>query len=129
MPQPASAIGGPGGTLCGFLYGPRFNYVNDEDHLSVYTSLKRTLENGVELEFDYMMSAVDVNDNPQSPSYPALSYLTLQNIVMPGVGGNPFSYPVLFRGRALGSTYPSPCLLYTSPSPRDRQKSRMPSSA
>ena len=23
----------------------------------------------------------------------------------------------------------SPCLLYTSPSPRDRQKSRMPSSA
>ena len=26
-------------------------------------------------------------------------------------------------------TRPSPCLLYTSPSPRDRQKSRMPSSA
>ena len=25
--------------------------------------------------------------------------------------------------------YVSPCLLYTSPSPRDRQKSRMPSSA
>ena len=25
--------------------------------------------------------------------------------------------------------YPTPCLLYTSPSPRDRQKSRMPSSA
>ena len=26
-------------------------------------------------------------------------------------------------------TYPNTCLLYTSPSPRDRQKSRMPSSA
>ena len=26
-------------------------------------------------------------------------------------------------------TIPNPCLLYTSPSPRDRQKSRMPSSA
>ena len=26
-------------------------------------------------------------------------------------------------------TTPTPCLLYTSPSPRDRQKSRMPSSA
>ena len=25
--------------------------------------------------------------------------------------------------------HPMPCLLYTSPSPRDRQKSRMPSSA
>ena len=33
--------------------------------------------------------------------------------------------------RAQGKTYGSatPCLLYTSPSPRDRQKSRMPSSA
>ena len=26
-------------------------------------------------------------------------------------------------------SYPTTCLLYTSPSPRDRQKSRMPSSA
>lgn len=108
LPQPASAIGGPGGTLCGFLYGPRFNIVNDEDHTSIYTSLKRTLGNGVNLEFDLMQSQVDVNDNPQSPSYPALSYLTLANIVMPGVAGNPFDYPVLFRGRALGSSYPSP---------------------
>ena len=29
----------------------------------------------------------------------------------------------------LRSRYNNPCLLYTSPSPRDRQKSRMPSSA
>ena len=29
----------------------------------------------------------------------------------------------------LGSVIPTPCLLYTSPSPRDRQRSRMPSSA
>ena len=34
-------------------------------------------------------------------------------------------------GRALESLHPllTTCLLYTSPSPRDRQKSRMPSSA
>ena len=119
LPQPASAIGGPGGTLCGFLYGPRFNIVNDEDHTSIYTSLKRTLGNGVNLEFDLMQSQVDVNDNPQSPSYPALSYLTLANIVMPGVAGNPFSYPVLFRGRALGSSYPSPN------APREHENDRM----
>ena len=31
--------------------------------------------------------------------------------------------------RVLGGTHPFTCLLYTSPSPRDRQKSRMPSSA
>ena len=34
----------------------------------------------------------------------------------------------LKSGKAL-HRYPSTCLLYTSPSPRDRQKSRMPSSA
>ena len=39
-----------------------------------------------------------------------------------------------WRTLALGTWSPSgnndnPCLLYTSPSPRDRQKSRMPSSA
>ena len=35
-------------------------------------------------------------------------------------------------GDSLGMTlygHPTTCLLYTSPSPRDRQKSRMPSSA
>ena len=39
---------------------------------------------------------------------------------------------LLFDVTAFGSVYPEPlnsCLLYTSPSPRDRQKSRMPSSA
>ena len=32
-------------------------------------------------------------------------------------------------GLVAAGVHPSPCLLYTSPSPRDRQKSRMPSSA
>ena len=35
---------------------------------------------------------------------------------------------VIMQGIALDTYYKS-CLLYTSPSPRDRQKSRMPSSA
>ena len=34
-----------------------------------------------------------------------------------------------FNGCASMTTLPLDCLLYTSPSPRDRQKSRMPSSA
>ena len=32
-------------------------------------------------------------------------------------------------GTILGSSRTNPCLLYTSPSPRDRTRSRMPSSA
>ena len=42
----------------------------------------------------------------------------------PGFGGPVYRGPI--GGGAIGS---GPCLLYTSPSPRDRQKSRMPSSA
>ena len=38
--------------------------------------------------------------------------------------------PVKVEGTSFGQTgNPDNCLLYTSPSPRDRQKSRMPSSA
>ena len=42
--------------------------------------------------------------------------------------------PMIIASAALGIlvnevTYKNTCLLYTSPSPRDRQKSRMPSSA
>ena len=35
----------------------------------------------------------------------------------------------LANGRLLGMVQPYDCLLYTSPSPRDRTRSRMPSSA
>ena len=45
---------------------------------------------------------------------------------------NPKSYRHLdinFDNLILAYSAPVPCLLYTSPSPRDRQKSRMPSSA
>ena len=96
------------GQRCGFVYGPRFNVVNDEDHTSMYGSFKTLLANGNGLEIDYMSTAIDVNDNPQSPSYPALSYLSPANAIMPGTGGNPFGVPVLWLGRALGSAFPSP---------------------
>ena len=34
-----------------------------------------------------------------------------------------------YRGFELGGKWPRDCLLYTSPSPRDKRQSRMPSSA
>ena len=49
------------------------------------------------------------NDSPRSSPYPPRSARAPQKPLLP--------------------RRPSPCLLYTSPSPRDRQKSRMPSSA
>ena len=39
------------------------------------------------------------------------------------------STAVIIGETGSGKTTQIPCLLYTSPSPRDRQKSRMPSSA
>ena len=43
-------------------------------------------------------------------------------------GKNLIAYGVAGTGKTFISLYKA-CLLYTSPSPRDRQKSRMPSSA
>ena len=77
------------GERCGFYYGDRFNIVNDEDHESVYASMTTSL-NGMDFEIDYMNTSIDVNDNPQSPSYPALSYLSPSNAILPGQAGNPF---------------------------------------
>ena len=95
------------GSRCGFLYGPRFNLVNDEDHENLYFSLEREFNN-IKLDADIMYASTNVNDNPQSPSYPALSYLSPSNLIMPGVAGNPFGVPVMWLGRPLGSAYPSP---------------------
>ena len=47
-----------------------------------------------------------MNDNPQSPSYPALSFMSRK--ILPGQGGSPFNVPVTWYGRPLGSAFPSP---------------------
>ena len=96
------------GSRCGFVYGPRFNVVNDEDHMSAFASFTNELENGVTFNINVTQTEIDVNDNPQSPSYPALSYLSPSKAILPGQGGNPFGVPVLWLGRPLGSAFPSP---------------------
>ena len=96
------------GFRCGFKYGPRFNIVNDEDHDQLYVSLKTKLGNDMEAKLDYLSADTKVYDNPQSPSYPALSYLSPANAIAPGKGGNPFGVPVLWIGRPLASAFPSP---------------------
>ena len=97
-----------GGQRCGFFYGDRFNVVNDEDHSSVFASFTNELANGVTFNMNYTMTEIDVNDNPQSPSYPALSYTVPSKAILPGQAGNPFGVPVLWLGRPLGSAFPSP---------------------
>ena len=97
-----------GGALCGFHYGPRFNIVNTENHEQIYSSITTPFNNGMEFNLDVLISELRVWDNPQSPSYPALSYLKSSMLIQPGTGGSPFDQPVMWYGRPLGSAYPSP---------------------
>ena len=93
------------GPRCKFLYGERFNIVNDEDHLKGYLYFTRS-SSKIDYSATVLMAKIDVNDNPQSPSYPALSYLSKK--IFPGQGGSPFNVPVIWYGRPLGSAFPSP---------------------
>ena len=52
---------------CKFLYGTRFNIVNDEDHYKAYANLSFERSDFI-YEITLIGSAVKVNDNPQSPS-------------------------------------------------------------
>ncbi len=93
------------GPRCKFLYGERFNIVNDEDHLKGYFHFVKSIFD-IDYSMTLMTASIDVNDNPQSPSYPALSYLSKE--IFPGQGGSPFNVPVIWYGRPLGSPFPSP---------------------
>ena len=80
----ATFIGDPncvanGGTIlpdgrCGFAFGPRFNIVNTENHSQTYASIELPLDNGVDLNFDALISRTDVWDNPQSPFLPSFIF-------------------------------------------------------
>ena len=84
---------------CRFAYGRGFNIVNDESHEKFYTRLSNKNH-----DISLIFSNVKVNDNPQSPSYPALPFLARD--IEPGVGGSPFNVPVRWYGRPLGGRYP-----------------------
>ena len=93
------------GSFCRFLYGERFNIVNNEDHQKIYLNFSKETR-VLKHNFHFISSKVDVNDNPQSPSYPALPFLSRN--IEPGEGGSPFNVPVVWYGRPLGSEFKSP---------------------
>jgi iron complex outermembrane receptor protein len=102
VPDPNCELnGGVLDGFCKFLYGTRFNIFNDENHSKYYLNLTNNNHN-----LTFINSNVLVTDNPQSPSYPALPFLSRS--INPGEGGSPFSVPVKWYGRPLGARYPSP---------------------
>ena len=82
-------------------------------------------------------ASFQLNANPIYPKAPNLDLLknndscaTPNGQVNAHVEGQQMPYEfVWYNEKNLTNALSIPCLLYTSPSPRDRQKSRMPSSA
>ena len=93
-----------GGQKCGFLYGPRFNLVNEEERTNLYAAVTHEMDNGVTVRGELGFVKNEVLDNPQSPSYPNLSFPT----ILPGQAGSPFNGFVRWYGRPLGAEAPSP---------------------
>ena len=96
------------GGFCKFAYGERFNIINKERHHKAYFNLNTSVRDSylISNDLNIIYAKVNVLDNPQSPSYPALPFL-IRNI-FPGEGGSPFKNEIKWRGRPLGSNYPSP---------------------
>ena len=96
------------------------DYPEQDSHTNFYYTLKRSVScpAGARLYVDY----VQIPNTVKTIQAGVNDKLFWTNRAL---GGGPptFNYQVLPEGNYDG------CLLYTSPSPRDRQKSRMPSSA
>ena len=93
-----------GEILCGFAYGPRFNLVNAEKRLQIYGNVTHDYSNGVELLGELGFSRNEVTDNPQSPSYPDLTF----PIISANHPSNPIGVPLVWLGRPFAFGYPSP---------------------
>ena len=110
VPDPNCAANGgaiipqASGARCGFFYGPRFNIVNKEERNQLYTNVVHEFSDSLTLTAELGYTKNKVIDNPQSPSYPNLSF----PVVLPGQAGSPFNVPVVWLGRPLGSEAPSP---------------------
>ena len=77
----------------------------------------RTIFEGSEMK-DFKVHILGVLKNVQAPK---------RNLILARLEGGPLAETGVIAGMSGSPVYV--CLLYTSPSPRDRQKSRMPSSA
>lgn len=92
------------GSRCGFAYGPRFNIVNEEERDQIYGNLTHDFSDSLTMIAEFGWTEHEVLDNPQSPSYPNLSF----PVILPGQAGSVFNVPVVWLGRPLGSDFASP---------------------
>ena len=94
----------PAFTTCRFRYSPFDNLIEKQDHTRIFAELNGEFEDGMIYHLEAMYSEADIPEWRNTPSYPPAAWANIDEVT-------------------------SFCLLYTSPSPRDRTRSRMPSSA
>ena len=93
-----------GVSLCGFWYGPRFNLVNDEEKKQLFGSFRHALTNNIDVNADITFNNNKVLDNPQSPSYPDLTF----PVISADHPSNPLKVPLAWLGRPFAFDYASP---------------------
>ena len=91
-------------STCRFFYGPRFNLVAAETRLQFFTNLTHNFSNGSKFFTDLGYSNNKVTENPQSPSYPDLTFPSIP-ATHPS---NPLKIPLTWLGRPFAFGYPSP---------------------
>ena len=72
--------------------------------MQVYGNVSHDLSNGIEVLGELGFSKNEVTDNPQSPSYPDLTY----PVISATHPSNPIGVPLAWLGRPFAFGYPSP---------------------
>ena len=99
-----SVVPTPDGPMCFFQYGTRFNLVAAEERTQLYSTMTHEMANGIEMAAELGYSMNKVTENPQSPSYPDLSFPEIPE----NHPGNPLEVPLVWLGRPLAFDAPSP---------------------
>ena len=99
-----SVVPTPAGPMCFFQYGTRFNLVAAEERTQLYSNMTHEMANGIEMMAELGYSMNKVTENPQSPSYPDLSF----PLIPENHPSNPLGVPLVWLGRPLAFDAPSP---------------------
>ena len=83
---------------------------------------------GASKDHKYKLPLLNAGVTPALISHVCLKLINIYPVIVPlGIGAKPYFNHLVVEDRNLGPS--NCCLLYTSPSPRDLMRSRMPSSA
>ncbi|MDG1165324.1 MAG: TonB-dependent receptor [Porticoccaceae bacterium] len=99
-----SVVPTPAGPMCFFQYGTRFNLVAAEERTQLYANMTHEMANGVEMTAELGYASNKVTENPQSPSYPDLTF----PLISGDHPSNDLGVPLVWLGRPLAFDYPSP---------------------